>query len=159
VRDLIKGYRNALRRANARIVELETRALEAESNAAIAAARAALPPPVVLPPPAAAPPPVAAAPPVAPPPPAAAAAPRAAAPPPPPPSAARAAARAVASEDGVAAVLRDEVSSLDAEIAALRRALKAEGAAADPKPLEVRAREAARAILASSGRSSRETKR
>jgi len=143
VKDLIKNYRRALRRADARAVDLQARATIAEARAAAAerraeaaelrAAEAEAPPlaPTQEVPRAA---PAASFPPAAPPPP-----PRT----PDTPD----------SDDGVAA-LRDEVSGLDAEIDVLRGALKAagEGDRATARSLEERAREAARAILAASSR-------
>lgn len=145
VKDLIKNYRRALRRADARAVDLQARATIAEARAAAAerraeaaelrAAEAEAPPlaPTQEVPRAA---PVASFPPAAPPPP-----PRPRTPDTPD------------SDDGVAA-LRDEVSGLDAEIDVLRGALKAagEGDRATVRSLEERAREAARAILAASSR-------
>ena len=141
VKDLIKNYRRALRRADARAVDLQARAQAAEARAVAAERRAAAaelraaeaeareaeaPPPAPT-----------------------QEVPRAVAPPPPPrprtpdtPD----------SDDGVAAALRDEVSNLDAEIDVLRGALKAAGDRVTAASLEERAREAARAILAASSR-------
>ena len=143
VKDLIKNYRRALRRADARAVDLQARAQAAEARAVAAERRAAaaelraaeaeareadaLPPaPTQEVPRAAAPP----------------AAPQPLPQTPDTPD----------SDDGVAAALRDEVSNLDAEIDVLRGALRAAGDRVTAASLEERAREAARAILAASSR-------
>lgn len=144
VKDLIKNYRRALRRADARAVDLQARATIAEARAAAAERRAeaaelraaeAEAPPLA---------PTQEVPRAAP----TAASPTAAPPPPRPRTP-----DTPDSDDGVAA-LRDEVSGLDAEIDVLRGALKAagEGDRATARSLEERAREAARAILAASSR-------
>ena len=143
VKDLIKNYRRALRRADARAVDLQARAQAAEARAVAAERRAAAaelraaeaeareadaPPPAPT-----------------------QEVPRAVAPPPPPQPRPRTP-DTPDSDDGVAAALRDEVSNLDAEIDVLRGALKAAGNRVTAASLEERAREAARAILAASSR-------
>ena len=140
VKDLIKNYRRALRRADARAVDLQARAQAAEARAVAAERRAAAaelraaeaeareaeaPPPAPT-----------------------QEVPRATAPPAPRPRTPD----TPDSDDGVAAALRDEVSNLDAEIDVLRGALKAAGDRVTAASLEERAREAARAILAASSR-------
>ena len=140
VKDLIKNYRRALRRADARAVDLQARAQAAEARAVAAERRAAAAELRA----AEAEAREANAPPAAP----TRELPRATAPPPPrprPPD-------TPDSDDGVAAALRDEVSNLDAEIDVLRGALRAAGDRVTAASLEERAREAARAILAASSR-------
>ena len=142
VKDLIKNYRRALRRADARAVDLQARAQAAEARAVAAERRAAAAELRA----AEAEAREADAPPAAP----TQEVPRATAPPAPPPRPRTP--DTPDSDDGVAAALRDEVSNLDAEIDVLRGALKAAGDRVTAASLEERAREAARAILAASSR-------
>ena len=139
VKDLIKNYRRALRRADARAVDLQARAQAAEARAVAAERRAAAAELRAA---------EAEAPPSAP----TQEVPRAVAPPAPPPRPRPRTLDTPDSDDGVAAALRDEVSNLDAEIDVLRGALKAAGDRVTAASLEERAREAARAILAASSR-------
>ena len=144
VKDLIKNYRRALRRADARAVDLQARAQAAEARAVAAERRAAAAELRA----AEAEAREAKAPPAAP----TQEVPRAVAPPAPPPRPRPRTPDTPDSDDGVAAALRDEVSNLDAEIDVLRGALRAAGDRVTAASLEERAREAARAILAASSR-------
>ena len=133
VEDLIKNYRRALRRADARAVDLQARAQAAEARAVAAERRAAAAELRA----AEAEAREADAPPAAP----TQEVPRATAPAPPAPRPRTP--DTPESDDGVAAALRDEVSNLDAEIDVLRGALRAAGDRVTAASLEERAREAA----------------